>query len=173
MPRGKITDKGNITFRLNNSLLKKLKDTAADEKIAVNALVTKILDDYFEWGKNAAKAGWMVIPKLTLKKLVDNTSEKELVSLAQEMSDRVLDIMMMMTGHYDLRTFLTITQTVAKKSGFDINIIQDEAVKIIIQHYMGKKWSLFRTVFFEQALNTLGYHHEIKSTPNSVIIIIK
>ena len=173
MPRGTIVDKGNITFRLNNSLLKKLKNYAAEEKMTVNTQVTKILDDYFEWGQNAAKAGWMVIPKLTLKRLIDNTSEKELVSIAEEMAERVLEIMMMMTGQYDLRTFLTINQIVAKKSGFDVNIIQDEGVKIIIQHHMGKKWSIFRTVFYDHTLNALGYQHEIKSTPNSLIILIK
>lgn len=173
LTRGSNIDKENITFRLNNSLLKKLKNNAVDEKIAVNALVTKILDDYFEWGQNAVKAGWMVIPKITLKELIDNTSEKDLVSIGEGTADLVLEIMMMMSGQYDLRTFLSITQTVARKSGFDVNIIQDDGVKIIIQHYMGKKWSLFRTVFFDRTLNAMGYHHEIKSTPNSVILTIK
>lgn len=168
-----MSSKENITFRLNNSILKKLKNNAEEEKITANSLVTKILEDYFEWGHTAAKAGWMVLPKLTLKKLIDNTSEKKLESIAREMADNVLDIMMMMTGQYDLRTFLAISQTVAKKSGFDVNIMQDDGAKMIIAHNMGKKWSYFRGVFFDHILTTLGYQHEIKTTPNSVMVIIK
>jgi hypothetical protein len=173
MARGNIVEKENITFRLNNSLLKNLRINADDEKITVNSLVTKILEDYFEWGQNAAKAGWMVIPKITMKRFVDGSSEKELEKIAKEMSDHVLEIMMMMSGQYDLRSFLAMSQKVAKKSGFDVNIRQDDVTKIVIQHSMGKKWSFFRKVFFEQTLNTLGYQNEIKSTPNSLIIVIR
>ena len=72
------------TIRLSESLTSSLQKDAADEGTTVNALVNKILSQYYGWGKKAREFGFISVHKPIYTKLVEEADEETLVRLGRE-----------------------------------------------------------------------------------------
>jgi hypothetical protein len=72
------------TLRLEESLARSLQVDAADEGASVNAVVNKILSQYYGWGKRAREFGFFSLHKPIFAKLIEEADEETLVRLGEE-----------------------------------------------------------------------------------------
>ena len=174
MPLEIIQQSESMTFRLESQSLMKLKIKAKDERISLNALMNQIIADYVEWDMTAISAGWMVMSKIGVKCILDHLSEEEIEKSAKETADHTSDIRLLMFDRDDFEGFLALLRLRSKKSGFaykESNI--NGNIRIIIQHYMGIKWSLLTKHVLQNVLYKMKKNPKITATPNMVVLNVE
>jgi hypothetical protein len=168
-----VSDGGNvsITFRIDSKELNLLRIIAADEGISVNQLVSQTLKAYLEWESVATKAGMSVIQKEILKGFISSVPDDELKRIATSTADSFADALLLMTGNTDLDSLLHVVRNLFKRSGFTIRAFEDpDGKKLVIQHDLGSKWSVFFKTYIERLINNSGHPAKISTTDNILVI---
>jgi hypothetical protein len=170
----KSSESESMTFRLESTSLDKLKAKAKEERISLNTLVNQVIVGYVEWDLTAVSAGWMVMPKGIIRKMLAKLTEKEVEQVAKETFSEVKDIVLFMTNKNDLEGFFSVLRIRSKKSGFQVKEVSDNnKTTFIIQHDLGAKWSLFAKTFYEGVLHSLEKKVIFEITENTVVINVE
>ena len=163
-----------MTFRLESAALDKLKAKANQDRISLNTLVNQIIVGYAEWDLTAISAGWMVMPKSVMKKMIAKLSEKEIEQIAKETFGEMRGVALFMTNKSNLEAFFSVVRARSKKSGFQVKEITDNnKTTFIIQHDLGMKWSLFSKLFYEEILHSLEKRVTFETTENTIAITVE
>jgi hypothetical protein len=134
-----------IAFRLDNSVIEKLKKEAEQKAISVNTLAGHIFKQHIDWHSNAAKAGFVTVRRGLIVKLLELTSETELVKIAEYIAKKeTKNFVMMLRNEYNITSALDVVEMWIRIAGYpyrhDANYSRHSYT---IQHDMGKKWSLY------------------------------
>jgi hypothetical protein len=171
--------KGNnsaiISFRIDSDHLNSLKKEASRREISLNTLASQIFCSFVEWDMHAVEAGWLVLTKDVVKQLFDQADDKKIASMAKTAAKEVEYIFLLMRGTCSVDVFCSVLRNIARKSGFPMVEEEDPAThsrKFIIQHDMGKKWSLFYKIYYEEILNELKCKAAVEVTSNSIVVEI-
>lgn len=162
----------SITFRIEKSILDNLREVSRKQNITPNSLAAQILGSYLEWELNAGAAGWVSIPKTFLiefMKLVEEKDMERIVStIAREMAK---DMDLYMRGRHDVDAWLSIIRARAIRSGCNLMEYREgDKLELVIQHDMGKKWSLYYKTFYENVFYDLGIKADFDYTENTLAI---
>jgi hypothetical protein len=161
----------SITFRLDSHILDNLKKKAKHDKVTLNTLVSQIIADYFDWSMTAIDAGWMVMPKLTVKTAFEMLSQDEIRTLSDATYQEKKEMFIFMKGKNDEQSFLSILRMRTEKSGFHLRELQkDGKTTFIIQHDMGRNYSLFCKSLYETIMHQYGAPVELDTTDHTVIM---
>jgi hypothetical protein len=136
----------NVSFRLNNDILYKLKTDSERKQISLNTLANQVFDFYVNF-TSSASADMMPAPKVALTDLVEGYDEDQLKAHAERVYNKVgLDIIYQLRGKYDFESVLDVWLYRLRASGIPYKHIIDVQNKnrhtFIVQYSMGKKWSL-------------------------------
>ena len=94
-------------FRFPDALEQQLIEEAAREKISVNRLATRILEDSLAAGAVRKKLGWMELPQMLWSDLIKATGEDERDQIARSRGIEVTkQILINLYGHATADTFL-------------------------------------------------------------------
>ena len=150
------------TFRIEKDVLEKLRIDAEEEKISLNALVNQVLSRHIDWYAPAQRSGFVPLPKILLKKVMDNLTEEQIVLVSEYMvKNEIKDIILVLRKEHNVNSFLDAIESWAKTSGFPFN--HDDkgsgTHKYVITHEMGKNWSLYFGIIFTRILEELGVSH--------------
>ncbi len=166
-------DTESITLRLDRKLVRALKKHAQNSEIGINTLANQIFKGFVEWDMTATKAGWAVMQRDVLKELFNELTEEKLKEIAVRTADNTVDIRLNMTGEDTLEAFYLILRGRLKRSGFRYSESQDGDVKrIVIQHDMSEKWSIFFKTHYQRMLERMGYPAGISYTANTLAMEI-
>lgn len=164
-------EKYSVTFRLDNAVLHKLRDLAKNDGVSLNTLANQIFKNYVEWDATATKAGWLVFHKTALKQIIDSVGKTTLENLALQTADYVKDVTLLMSERHDLEGYLSMLRSRAKKSGFVlIESHRGPGKRLILQHDMGRNWSLFFRAHYDRMLQNLGHPAKFEMTDNTLVI---
>jgi hypothetical protein len=162
----------SITFRLESRVLDNLKKKAKHDKVTLNTLVSQIIADYFDWSLTAIDAGWMVMPKMTVRKAFEMLSQDEILTLADATSQEKKEMLLYMKGKDDEQSFLSILRMRAKKSGFHLRELEkDDKTTIIIQHDMGRNYSLYCKSLYETIMHQYGVQVDLNTTDHTLLML--
>jgi hypothetical protein len=121
----------------------------------------------------AVRAGYAVMQKDILREMFEAADEETLRKIAIKSADASKDIMLVMTGKVSLDAFFSILRNREKRSGFTYREYEEGKTKrFIIQHEMGRNWSVFFKAHFERVINNAGYKTKIEYTDNTLIISV-
>lgn len=139
-------------------VLQKLRQVAQEKEITLNILVNQVLKLHIDWYVNAPKAGMVPLPKVAISKLVEKIDEADIIILANDISKNDgKNILLLQKNTCDLHSLLHAMQTWIKISGFSSTCeIKDDMHTFIIDHGMGKKWSLLISHIFQNMMEDLG-----------------
>ncbi|MDE1727011.1 MAG: hypothetical protein KGH89_07055 [Thaumarchaeota archaeon] len=160
-----------VTFRIDKTVLDKIKSHAAFERITLNALVNQLLAHAVDWDIVASKSGWVPVSKVLLMAWFDKLDEKTIQSIAEE-KGRVVskDMLFAMKGKYDVWEWISVLRGRAKAAGFSFTQLEDKnEVKFIMRHDMGIKWSKHFRDFYQSAFKELGCNIRFDLTENTII----
>lgn len=164
----------SVTFRIDSRKLETLRADAEENQISLNTLVNQVLTNYIEWDMVAAKAGYAVFQKDALKELFNATNEETLKRIASQSASSSKDMLLLMMGDYSLDVYLSLVKNRARKSGFILREYRDEkARKIVIQHDMGRHWSMFFKEQTEKIIHAMGYKAKVDYTDNTLVLNIE
>ena len=160
-----------MTFRVKKETLDKLRLYASEKNSTINSVVNQFLTQVFEWDLLAAKAGWVPIPKNALVNILDKIDEKTILELA-EINGKTIpdDFLLAMKGRQSIEDLLEINKNRAFSAGFGYSeILENDFLKIIIQHDMGMKWSKYFKTYYDTAFKSLGCKAEFEITENILV----
>lgn len=161
----------SITLRFPERILNEIEYMAKQEGVSINVMVGQILESFIEWESSARDGDWIVMPRLVLIKLMEQLDEVSLMKVASGVQGTYKDILVYMKGSSDLDTWISYLKHRAKRSGFHIRQInRNSKTTIIMQHYMGRKWSIFFKKLYEDVLKDLGEKGVVEFTDDAIII---
>ncbi|MEM3089390.1 MAG: hypothetical protein QXY22_02355 [Candidatus Nitrosotenuis sp.] len=140
-----------ISFRLDTSVLEKLRKESEKRGLSLNVLVNQILKRYTEWDIFGPKVGMIPIARPILDSLFKKISEDEIVDLAKKVgSEIVKDTATFMKGSMNLESFISWFETRMNMSGFEINHdVRNNTHTYIVKHDLGDNWSLYHKTVLE------------------------
>lgn len=163
-----------VVLRLEEQTHSKIRKQAVNEGKPLSRLVNQILDDYLNWDMTAPKAGWVLVLRDVLIGFLNKIDEETINLVAEKTVDYTKDVGLLMSGAYDLDSYLSILRISSRKSGFKIFESIDKGVlRMIIQHDMGAKWSLFFKLRHELILKKLGHKAICDFTDSTVIFEVR
>lgn len=159
-----------ITARISKGTLNKLRSYAKSESTTINSAINQLLSHAVDWDIVAAKTGWVPIPKDILISYFDKLDDKTIMGVADASGKNVpKDMLLAMRGKFDIIEWTSILRSRAKAAGFHFNeISEDDAVKFIMKHDMGMKWSIYFQTYYDSAFKTLGCTADFSITHNTV-----
>lgn len=147
----------SITFRIEKTLLDKLRQESEQKQVSTNTLASQIFRQHINWHANAAKAGMIPTPRNFIIKLIDQIDEFTVVQLAEYVvKNEIKDIILLLRQEYDPSTFLDVIKSWFEVSGFPYrHNVKNGEHSFVIQHDMGKKWSLYLAKVFQYVFQEL------------------
>jgi len=165
----------SITYRLTEHLVEELETEAMEQNISQNVLVKQILGKYIEWYRFSEKIGMIPIPKALLQSLGDNMDGTDIDAIINLIFPIIKDNVMFMKGGYDLRRCIETLEDYMKASGMKSDHRVEGALHhFIIQHDLGKKWSVFTEQLLTQIFHSFLPDQNLKfqTTDTTVILTV-
>ena len=163
-----------ITLRLEKKILTKLRRESEQNQTSLNTLANQIFRQHIDWHSKASKAGYVPLLKPVIIKLLDRLSEEDVIRVAEEVSkDMFKDVMLLMRDENDLVSTLNHIETWIRMSGFPYKVEVDEDKEVysyVIQHDMGKKFSLLLATRARVILERLGKRGNFVVTDNTIVL---
>lgn len=149
----------SISFRINTTQLNGLRQVASQQEIGLNTLVSQIFGQYLDWGRSAGKAGMVPVHKSLITLFLERFTEEDMKVLAEKMVEEQLkDVIGLIDPDESAKSFLKILETWLRVSGFRYRHEIDGKGKqtFVIQHDMGRKWSVHLAELFRLQFWKLG-----------------
>lgn len=147
----------SITLRLGGDTLEALRNEASQKQTSVNNLVSQVLTQYVRWYSNANIAGFISVRKTMVERLLDNHTEEQVAQIAAQVSKSAKDSVLLLRSHYSIANALDVLETWIAISGFTYkHAVDGSRHTFVIQHEMGKKWSLFLAELCRNMCHELG-----------------
>jgi hypothetical protein len=163
-----------ITLRLEKKILAKLRRESDQNQTSLNTLANQIFRQYIDWHSKASKAGYVPLQKPVIIKLLDRLSEEDVIRVAEEVSkDMFKDVMLLLRDENDLVSTLNLFETWVRVSGFPskLEVDDDKGVySYVIQHDMGKKFSLLLATRARVILERLEKQGNFVVTDNTIVL---
>lgn len=166
----KITE--GVSFRLGKDLLDELRLEAEQKQISLNTFANQIFRQFMDWHLSAAKAGWVPVQREMLRSMIDKSSDEDIVMLAENIArTQMPEFILLLRREYDFASFLDVMEAWMKVSQFPYNHRNnDDKHLFVIQHELGKKWSLYMKKLFETVCEELASRPEISMTDNTITV---
>ena len=156
----------SITLRFRNEILNKLKHEAEQKRININTLSAQVIADHVEYGSYASTSGMISFPKSLLIMMMDRLSEDEVEKLSEHIAkNEFKDLTLLLKGEYSLSSFLKTVESWLRISNFQYSYyITDNggSHRLVIQHDMGKRWSLYFEKLFSHVFSTFPLASKLK-----------
>jgi hypothetical protein len=178
MPGNSKTHEPNesVTFRLKPGIIKGLRRESEHKGVTLNTLVTQVLSHHLDWDANAAKAGFIPVPRYLMKFLLSSISDEKVAEAGASVArNQTEDALLIMRGGVSADSLMTQLKLWLREAGMPSTMTNSgSTLTWVIQHDMGARWSMFLAKSFEEAYYRLS-QRRIGSdyTENTVVFTIE
>ena len=161
------------SFRINEEAFSALEDEAKKRKMSANTLLNQLILSFADFDRYFMKVGLMKISSITLKKLIEGSSDDVIKKAAQtDATDVAPSIILAKHGKMTLETTFEYLQALFEYAipiEFEYNETQSPNGRIItIFHRFGKQGSIYMESFLKTLFERVGYSPKIRTTEHSV-----
>jgi hypothetical protein len=112
------------------------------------------------------------IPRSTMSGILDKLTEEEISELAIPISRKNVDIALLLRGEFTVQSFLNIIENWSRLASFPYkHEVDDDTHNFLIQHDMGKKYSIFLKEIYKNILQEKFQRKlEFTITDNTVVL---
>lgn len=151
-----------VTFRLDDNLLFRLRRESTQKQLSLNTLASQVFQSHADYEIYASKAGMVSFPKTLLVRIMDKLSDDEVAKLSEYIAENeIKDFILLMNQEYSIIAFLRTIESWLRATGFvyrhEVTLENNNIHVFVINHAMGKRWSLYFEKLFRYCLNDLGY----------------
>jgi hypothetical protein len=148
----------SLTLRIDKEMLDDLRKESEQKTVSLNTLTNQIIKSYIKWYSPAQRAGIMFVPKCLLIPIIDNLAEYQMERLAEQFrKSGYEETLLMMSKEYSLPVILDLFDSWLNVSNMQFDRESSEgSLTYIINHGVGRKWSLFLEKVFWYIVKDLG-----------------
>jgi hypothetical protein len=172
-PQAKIKEKTRtVTYRVPIKIIKELESEATQKRISQNVLVNQIFEKFVQWDRFGDKIGMIPVPREILKSLGKDMEPGDINMIVDMLKPVIKDNVMFMKGKYDLKRCIETLEDYMRASGMKSDHrIEGSLHHFIIQHELGKSWSLFTEQLLKEIFHEFLPEKNIKTqTTESTVI---
>ena len=161
----KKTKTETITFRLQSSLIDKLRMDAELESVSHNNYLPKIFSNHIQSERYERKVGLLPMTEAFLREVLSQLTDEQIVNLAQRLEkQKFTNILAFMKNSHDVEDFVEVMRAWLTVSWMQQSIeVRDGKYYFKIQHSLGTKWSLYvKTLISELSYDILGRKSDIR-----------
>lgn len=165
-----------ISVRVSADVKEKLEIESEMNATTLNTLISQVLSKHVEWDRFAEDIGFVFLTRPFLRSLLDNVDEKTVTALAVSTCRSAMrDAILFLKGEININFFLQALDLWIGASHIPFRHIEKNGNhRYVIQHELGKKWSVYITAVTNALLNEIGYRTENqRSDEQSVTFEIK
>ncbi len=148
----------SLTLRIDKEMLDDLRIESEQKMVSINTLANQIIRSYIKWYSPAQRAGIMFVPKSLLMPIIDNFAEYQMENLAEQFrKSGYEEALLMMSKENSLPEILDLFDSWLNVSNLQFDRKSREgSLTYIINHGLGRKWSLFLEKVFWYIVEDLG-----------------
>lgn len=146
------------SFRIDGEILEELQQEADLKQVSLNTLANQIFREYVEWYASAPKAGYVTVRRSLVVQMLNDMTEEQILNYAKITSKDSRDINLLLTGEYTLSSALKVIEHKIRISGYRYRReLKGEMQNYIIQHDLGRKWSIYLGALFKEEFEEVGH----------------
>ena len=175
MPDADAKKTVTMTFRIDESVMSRLRTESDSREISLNTFVNQVLKRYVEWDMYEPKVGMISIARPIVHALFDRMSRDEIEEMAKKVGKgAVHDIALFMKSSMDLGSFLSWFETRMKNSSIEFSHdLTEGRHTYVTKHDLGYNWSLYHKTMLELVFNEiLQKRVEVSITPTMMKLIV-
>ena len=148
----------SLTLRLDKEMLDELRTESEQKMVSINTLANQIIKSYIKWYSPAQRAGFMYVPKSLFIPIIDNFAEYQMETLAENFrKSGYEETLLMMSKEYSIPAILDHFDSWLNVSNLQFDReYREGSLTYIINHGLGRKWSLFLEKVFWYIVKDLG-----------------
>ena len=148
----------SLTLRIDKEMLDELRIESEQKMVSLNTLTNQIIKSYIKWYSPAQRAGIMFVPKSLLIPIIDNFAEYQMETLAEKFrKSGYEETLLMMSKENSLPVILDLFDSWLNVSNLQFDRKSSEgSLTYIINHGLGRKWSIFLERVFWYIVKDLG-----------------
>ncbi len=145
-----------VSFRIDKELKNLLESESYIKQITLNQLLNKIVKKHVKWERFAEEIGLVFLSKPVFRNLLSKIEDRDLQLLASTYCRGTLkDATMFQKGKIDFPSILETIDIWLENS--HIPFRRFDTSKYVIQHDLGKKYSLYLFTAISALLSEVGY----------------
>lgn len=148
-----------ITSRVKEDVRRKLDDECQSKNITLNTLISQILSRHANWGRFAEEVGFVYTTKVATKAFLDSIPVKRIQEIShKECKSALINAVDFIQGEFNFENFIKTLDLWIESSNIEFrHITTDNGEKYIIQHDLGKHWSIYLISLVEAVSWDLNY----------------
>jgi uncharacterized protein (DUF4415 family) len=162
----------SVTIRFDKDALDRLRRESKDSQVSLNTVINHIAMQHLAWYAHGCKAGFIVVRKGDIVKMLEKISEKDVTEIAEYVTRKESkEFITMLRNEYTITSALDVIETWVKVAGYSYRheVIGSEHF-YIIQHDMGLKWSLYLKEQYGVILEDFGVQRaDFRASQNIVV----
>ena len=145
------------TIRIPNDVYEKIDFEASSHNSHVSTVINSILRKYATWDRFVSDVGFMYMQKPLLRALFDKISDKDIVQVSKTIGyARTRDAVLFIGDKINIKAIVNVVKLWLTSSEIPIRIIRnDETIEFIVQHNLGKKWSIYFATLLKELFSEL------------------
>ena len=148
-----------ISVRIDDDLERKLQGESTRKKVNFNYLINQILELHVNWDEFGTQMGRLSMSRRTFRALLDSLDEKTVVKIAETVAkEEYKRAAKFFFGKADLHCVIQFMENWLGAANLKFRHITDgDKNTYIIDHDLGKNWSLLFLTRLESILSEFGY----------------
>ena len=157
MSKTSKTSSTSTTVRIPNDIYDKIEFEASSQDSHVSTVINNILRKYATWDRFVSDIGFMYMQKPLLRALFEKISDREITNISKTVGyARTRDAVLFISGKVNVKGIVEVVKLWLTSSKIPIRIIKnDESIEFIVQHNLGKKWSIYFTTVLKELFSEL------------------
>ncbi len=148
-----------ISARVSEDIKNKLEDEAEMKGSTINTLTSNVLTKHVNWDRFAEDIGFVFLTKPFLRAILDEVDEKTMKLIAvSTCRGAIRDAVLFLKGEMNKDTIIEAFDLWFAASHIPFrHIKKSDLDRYIVQHGLGKKWSIYTGAVVNVLLNEIGY----------------
>ena len=148
-----------ITVRVSEEVKEQLEDESEMNGTTINSLTSSILAKHVSWDRFAEDIGFVFLAKPFLRAILDEVDEKTMKLIAvSTCRGAIRDAVLFLKGDMNIDSMLNAFDLWFQASHIPFRHIKsDKTDRYVVQHGLGKKWSIYITAVVNSLLNEIDY----------------
>lgn len=148
-----------ISVRVSEDVKDKLETESEMDGTTLNTLTSKVLTKHVEWDRFAEDIGFVFLTKPFLRSLLERIDEETIKRIAvSTCKSAIRDAIIFIKGEINMGSFLSAIDLWFGASHMPFrHIVKQDSDRYIVQHDLGKKWSIYIVTVINAVLSEMGY----------------
>jgi hypothetical protein len=147
-----------ITIRVPKSLKNKLEERSKKNGNPLNLTLNKILEKETKWDEYLSEMGWLQFDPSTVRIIFSLLNESQIKEIAKKNKHDIISSIKFIYENPSYENTVDFIESWYKAANMPFRHIKNEnSHKFIVNHDLGKNWSIFAIAVTNEFLSELGF----------------